>query len=570
MSRYLITSALPYINGVKHLGNLVGSMLPADACARFHRACGHEVLFICATDEHGTPAELAAHEAGLPVAEYCAKMHAVQRQLGEQFGLSFDSFGRSHSPQNHEITQHFYHQLDQNGFLEERVTRQVYSVDDGRFLPDRYVVGTCRHCGYERARGDQCENCTRVLDPTDLINPRSAISGSTNIETRDSKHLFLRQSKMVGRLREWIDSKKDWPLLVTSIARKWLDEGLNDRSITRDLTWGIPVAYKGEVRPGFEGKVFYVWFDAPIEYIGATMEWADATRNDWKRWWRGDEGADDVRYLQFMGKDNVPFHTVGFPVTLFGSQEPWKVVDYIKGLNWMNYYGGKFSTSGNRGIFMDSALELLSVDYWRWYLLANAPESDDSNFTWEHFQSTVNHELADVLGNFVNRIAKFCTARFAGMVPDKGEYGALETETTTVLQQKLTALTHHLQAMEFRKSATELRSMWVVGNEYLQKAEPWMRIKQDPVSAGVSIRYALNLALVFAALAQPFIPETAAKISRALNNTDGALAWPETLADRLSQLTPGARISVPDVLFAKIEDTQVAEWTERFGGASEK
>jgi methionyl-tRNA synthetase len=567
MSRFLITSALPYINGVKHLGNLVGSMLPADAYARFQRARGNEVLFICATDEHGTPAELAAHEAGLPVADYCARMHALQKELGDRFGLSFDSFGRSHSQQNHEITQHFYHQLDQNGFLEERVTHQVYSIDDGRFLPDRYVVGTCKHCGYERARGDQCENCTRVLDPTDLINPRSAISGSTNIETRDSKHLFLKQSLMVDRLREWIDSKKDWPLLVTSIARKWLDEGLNDRSITRDLSWGIPVAYQGEVRPGFEGKVFYVWFDAPIEYIGATMEWADATGNNWKRWWREDEGAADVRYVQVMGKDNVPFHTVGFPVTLFGSQEPWKVVDYIKGFNWMNYYGGKFSTSGNRGIFMDQALELLPADYWRWYLLANAPESDDSNFTWEHFQVTVNHELADVLGNFVNRIAKFCTARFGGLVPDKGEYGPLEAETTSALEQRLATLTHHMEALDFRKSANELRSIWVAGNEYLQKAEPWMRIKADPVAAGVSIRFALNLALVFAALAQPFIPETAAKIARAFRNSDEPFTWPDDLAHSLIQLTPGAPIGVPDVLFAKIEDEQVAEWAERFGGA---
>jgi methionyl-tRNA synthetase len=567
MSRFLITSALPYINGVKHLGNLVGSMLPADAYARFQRARGNEVLFICATDEHGTPAELAAHEAGLPVADYCARMHALQKELGDRFGLSFDSFGRSHSQQNHEITQHFYHQLDQNGFLEERVTRQVYSIDDGRFLPDRYLVGTCKHCGYERARGDQCENCTRVLDPTDLINPRSAISGSTNIETRDSKHLFLKQSLMVGRLREWIDSKKDWPLLVTSIARKWLDEGLNDRSITRDLSWGIPVAYQGEVRPGFEGKVFYVWFDAPIEYIGATMEWADATGNNWKRWWREDEGAADVRYVQVMGKDNVPFHTVGFPVTLFGAQEPWKVVDYIKGLNWMNYYGGKFSTSGSRGLFMDHALELLPADYWRWYLLANAPESDDSNFTWEHFQVTVNHELADVLGNFVNRIAKFCTARFGGLVPGKGEYGSLEAETTSALEQRLATLTHRMEALDFRKSANELRSIWVAGNEYLQKAEPWMRIKADPVAAGVSIRFALNLALVFAALAQPFIPETAAKIARAFLNSNEPFTWPDGLAHSLTQLTPGAPIGVPDVLFAKIEDEQVAEWAERFGGA---
>ena len=568
MSRYLITSALPYINGVKHLGNLIGSMLPADAYARFQRACGHEVLFICATDEHGTPAELAAHEAGLPVADYCKKMHVLQKELGDRFALSFDSFGRSHSQQNHEITQHFYHQLDQNGLLEERSTRQVYSIDDGRFLPDRYVVGTCPHCGYDRARGDQCENCTRVQDPTDLINPRSAISGSTNLETRDSKHLFLKQSQMVGRLREWIDSKKDWPLLVTSIARKWLDEGLNDRSITRDLSWGIPVAYQGEVRPGFEGKVFYVWFDAPIEYIGATMEWADATGNDWKRWWREDEGATDVRYIQVMGKDNVPFHTVGFPVTLFGSKEPWKVVDYIKGLNWMNYYGGKFSTSGNRGIFMDTALELLPADYWRWYLLAGAPESDDSNFTWEHFQTTVNHDLADVLGNFVNRIVKFCTARFEGRVPDQGDYGALEAETTTALEQKLAALTGYMDALEFRKSANELRSMWVIGNEYLQKSAPWMRIKADPVAAGVSIRYALNLALVFAALAQPFIPETTAKISRALGRTDSNLAWPKTLKDQVAQLTPGAAISVSEVLFAKIDDEQRAAWAERFGGAA--
>jgi methionyl-tRNA synthetase len=403
-----------------------------------------------------------------------------------------------------------------------------------------------------------------VLDPADLIKPRSAVSGSTNIELRDSKHLFLRQSEMVGRLREWIDSRKDWPVLVTSIARKWLDEGLKDRSITRDLTWGIPVAYQGKVRPGFEGKVFYVWFDAPIEYVGATMEWAEATGSDWKRWWREDEGASDVRYIQFMGKDNVPFHTVGFPVTLFGSQEPWKVVDYIKGLNWMNYYGGKFSTSGNRGIFMDQALELLPADYWRWYLLANAPESDDSNFTWEHFQATVNHELSDVFGNFVNRIAKFCTARLGGVVPETGEYGALETGTTNALEQRLTTLTRLMEAMDFRKSAIELRSMWVIGNEYLQKAEPWAKMKTDPVSAGVSIRYALNLAMFFAALAQPFIPEASAKIRKAFAGSDGALAWPTRVADTLAA---GAAITVPDVLFAKVEDEQLAIWIERFSGA---
>jgi methionyl-tRNA synthetase len=267
-----------------------------------------------------------------------------------------------------------------------------------------------------------------------------------------------------------------------------------------------------------------------------------------------------------MGKDNVPFHTVGFPVTLFGSKEPWKVVDYIKGLNWMNYYGGKFSTSGNRGIFMDHALELLPADYWRWYLLANAPESDDSNFTWEHFQATVNHDLADVLGNFVNRIAKFCVARLGGIVPVGGEYGALEVETTAALEQRLRTLTTQMEAMEFRKSAIELRSMWVIGNEYLQKAEPWMKIKADPVSAGTSIRYALNLAMVFAALAEPFIPHASATIAEAIGGRRTPLLWAANIEDTLE---PGASITVPDVLFAKIEPEQTAAWIQQFGGADQ-
>jgi methionyl-tRNA synthetase len=568
MSRILITSALPYINGVKHLGNLVGSMLPADVYGRFQRARrgAGNVLLICATDEHGTPAELAAHAAGKSVEDYCAEMHQVQKDLGERFGLSFDWFGRSHSQQNHELTQHLYKALDDNGLIEEVTTRQVYSIDDGRFLPDRYVEGTCPHCGYERARGDQCENCTRVLDPTDLIEPRSAVSGSTNLEVRESHHLFLRQSQMVDRLRAWIDSKHDWPVLVTSIARKWLDEGLHDRSITRDLDWGIPVAYHGQVRPGFEGKVFYVWFDAPIEYIGATAEWADATGGDWRRWWREDQGADDVRYVEFMGKDNVPFHTVGFPVTLIGSGEPWKLVDYVKGLNWMNYYGGKFSTSQQRGVFMDQALELLPADYWRWYLLANAPEGSDSSFTWESFQATVNKDLADVLGNFVNRICRFCVSRFGAAVPEGGAPGPAESALAEGLQRRLEALTQQMEAMELRKSVAELRALWVAGNEYLQHAAPWSAIKEDPARAAVIVRTALGLIPLFGALAAPFIPETAARL-RAVFATGEA--WPDDAAAVIGALAPGTAFETPEVLFAKLDDAQVAAWTERFGGAEE-
>lgn len=568
MTRILITSALPYINGVKHLGNLVGSMLPADVYARFQRARGRQTLYICATDEHGTPAELAAHDAGQDVATYCAEQHAIQARLGEGFGFSWDWFGRSSSAQNRALTQDFARQLWRNGHLDVRTTRQVYSNADQRFLPDRYVIGTCPHCGYERARGDQCENCTRVLDPTDLIHPRSALSGSADIEIRDSAHLFLKQSAFVPQLREWIDSHAgDWSPLVLSIARKWLDEGLNDRGITRDLAWGVPVP--DDIGDGqLKGKVFYVWFDAPIEYIGASHEWADAggQGDAWRSWWYG-EAAADVRYVEFMGKDNVPFHTVGFPVTLMGSGQPWKRVDQIKGFNWLNYYGGKFSTSGRRGIFMDAALEILPADYWRYYLMANAPENADTNFTWEHFAAVVNKDLADVLGNFVNRITKFCHARFDGNVPGEGDYGADEQALIAELDGRIAQYTDYLEAMEFRKALGELRAIWVAGNEYLTKAAPWTHIKTDRARAAVGVRMGLNLVHLFGHLAWPVIPTAAQAIHNAIMPAPAIIPWPDQpMAAFLDRLAAGHAIAVPEVLFAKLADEQIAQWTARFGG----
>jgi methionyl-tRNA synthetase len=569
MTRILITSALPYINGVKHLGNLVGSMLPADVYARFQRARGRETLYICATDEHGTPAELAAHDAGQDVAEYCTEQHQIQATLGEGFAFSWDWFGRSSSPQNHALTQQLARALWNAGHLDVRVTRQVYSNAEKRFLPDRYVIGTCPHCGYDRARGDQCENCTRVLDPTDLIDPRSALSGSADIEIRDSAHLFLKQSKFVPQLREWIDAHEgEWSPLVLSIARKWLDEGLHDRGITRDLEWGVPVP--DDIGDGkLKGKVFYVWFDAPIEYIGATHEWADAVGKPdvWKDWWYG-EAAENVRYVQFMGKDNVPFHTVGFPVTIMGSGAPWKLVDQIKGFNWLNYYGGKFSTSQKRGVFMNTALEILPADYWRYYLMANAPESADTNFTWEHFASVVNKDLADVLGNFVNRVTKFCVSRFDGKVPGEGEYGEDERALMQDLDDRVAQYTELMEAMEFRKALTELRAIWVAGNEYLTKAAPWTHIKTDRERAAVGVRMGLNLVHLFGHLAWPVIPRSARAIHEAIMPAPEIIPWPgSSIVEFLDRLEGGQAIAPPDVLFAKITDEQIAEWTARFGGA---
>ncbi|MCB2152289.1 MAG: class I tRNA ligase family protein, partial [Rhodobacteraceae bacterium] len=282
MARILITSAIPYINGIKHLGNLVGSQLPADLFARYNRMRGHEVMFICATDEHGTPAELAAAKAGKPVAEYCAEMHETQAAIAEGFRLSFDHFGRSSSDRNHRLTQHFARRLGEAGLISEVTEKQIFSKADNRFLPDRYIEGTCPNCGYDKARGDQCENCTKQLDPTDLINPRSAVSGSTDLEVRETKHLYLRQRALKEKLGEWIDGKTDWPVLTTSIAKKWLNdgEGLQDRGITRDLAWGVPAQFEGAPWACMEGKVFYAWSDAPIEYIAGTAEWADANGLD--------------------------------------------------------------------------------------------------------------------------------------------------------------------------------------------------------------------------------------------------------------------------------------------------
>lgn len=569
MARHLITSALPYINGIKHLGNLVGSQLPADLYARYLRARGHEVMFICATDEHGTPAELAAAKTGEAVADYCARMHDVQTALADGFGLSFDHYGRSSSDRNRALTQHFAGRLADQGYIREVVEKQVFSHADNRFLPDRYIEGTCPNCGYDKARGDQCENCTKQLDPTDLIDPRSAISGSTDLEVRETKHLYLRQSALKGDIAAWIDAKTDWPILTTSIARKWLNDGdgLQDRGITRDLDWGVPVKRGDQDWPGMEGKVFYVWFDAPIEYIGATAEWADAAGADdaaWRRWWRLDQGAEDVTYTQFMGKDNVPFHTLSFPATLIGSGEPWKMVDYIKSFNYLTYQGGQFSTSQGRGVFMDHALEILPADYWRWWLLSHAPESGDSEFTWENFQQSVNKDLADVLGNFVSRITKFCRAKFGEAVPEGPAWGSAELALIDTLTARVRAYEANMEAMEVRKAAAELRAIWVSGNEYLQSAAPWTVFKTDPDQAAMQVRMGLNLIRLYAVLSQPFIPFASAAMLQAMDAQDAG--WPDDVAQALQALAPGHAFTVPEVMFAKISDEDREAWAARFQG----
>jgi methionyl-tRNA synthetase len=561
MAKALITSALPYINGIKHLGNFAGSLLPADIHARFRRQIGDETLFICATDEHGTPAELAAAEARTDISDFCRIQHEAQAEIYRRLHLSFDHFGRSSSPQNHALTQHFFRKLEEHGLIEERIVEQIYSLADGRFLPDRYVIGICPFCRSSRARGDQCESCTRPLDPTDLIAPRSALSGSADLERRPSRHLFLRQSAIVAALADWIDSRKGWPRLVTSIARKWIAEGIADRCITRDLAWGVPVP-----KPGFEGKVFYVWFDAPIAYIAAVQEWAeiDPRKRDWRAWWFAES---DVDYTQFLGKDNVPFHTVSFPSTLIGSGEKWKTADLIKGLNWLTYEGGKFSTSARRGVFLDQALDLLPADYWRWWLAANAPESSDTDFSFARFAVDVNHDLADTLGNLVNRILKFVESRYGGRVPEGGTPQDAEERLTRQLEARLGALRRHQAEVELRKSADDVRAIWSLANNYLATEAPWTTYGTDPLRAAVVVRTGINLVALAALVAEPFIPETANQILSALGLSTTSPSWPGARS-ALVTIKAGQQVKAPPLLFAKLSSEWVDENTKRFAGAA--
>ena len=553
--RILITSALPYVNGVKHLGNLAGSILPADVYARFQRLCGRDVLFVCGTDEHGTPAELAALEAGLPVAKHCARQHAVQAEIYRRLDISFDHFGRSSSAANHALTQQLFLCLEANGFIEERVLHQVWSHADNRFLPDRYIIGTCPHCGDTAAGGDQCDACGSLLDPVELIAPRSTLSGSTALETRKTRHLFLLQSKLADRLRAWLDGKTDWDPLVLSLARGLLDQGLHDRCITRDLTWGVPVP-----KPGWYGKVFYVWFDAPIAYVALTQEWAAAAGQDWRRWWRTGPG---IQLVQFLGKDNVAFHALTFPATILGSGADIRLVDRIKGFSWLTWGGGKFSTSRGRGIFLDDALKEAPSDWWRWWLTANAPESSDTRFTPSLFAAGCNADLADGVGNLASRVLSFVATRFDGRIPEEGEPGEAEARLVADADAVVAACGEHFAAIRLRRACESVRALWSLCDRYVTSQEAWSTIKTDRSRAACATRTAINLLRLAAVVASPVLPATSRRIADVLgdNFTD---AWPQRTVDWLRR-PGGAPVRPVDRLFPRLRPDWAVSAASRYG-----
>lgn len=562
MSKILVTSALPYINGVPHLGHMVGCLLPSDVYARYMRMMGNEVLYVVGTDEHGTTSEVGALKAGMDVQAYCDMNHDRHYRTCKDFELSFDYFGRTSSEQNKEMTYHIFEQLDKNGFIEERTVKQIYSVDDKMFLADRYITGTCPHCGYDKARGDQCENCTKVLEPTDLIDARSTISGSKNLEVRETKHLFLNLPKIEPKLREWLKTKEAfWPEVAYSIAQKWIKEGLQPRCITRDLKWGFPVN-----KAGFEDKVFYVWFDAPIGYIGITKQWSDEKpeERNWKDWWYG---AKDVRHVEFMAKDNVPYHAITFPATLLGTGEPWTQVDYLKGFSYLTYEGGKFSKSEQRGIFAEDAVKEFPADYWRYWLMSNVPESSDSSFTFDLFAGVVNKDLNGVLGNFVSRVLKMTSSKIGNEVPAGGELTAVENELIANLQQHTDDYFKYMNELEFRKALNELRAIWVEGNNYISVSEPWTVIKTDAERAAAILRVCINLIRIFAILSAPIMPDIAAKMFAKLHldAKDMPSLKGFDIAKEITAVKAGQPFEVGEMLFERITPERVEELKQKYG-----
>ena len=536
--KYLITSALPYVNGELHIGHLVGCWLPSDVYARFCRAQGRDVLYVCGADEHGTPAIVGAAKENMPILEYNNKYYEKHLQAVSDFKLSFDLYGRTHTELQEKLVQDLFTRLENQGLIEERETIQPFSVDDDMFLADRQLEGTCPKCGYEKARGDQCDNCSATYEATELKNPRSVISGSTNIEMRKTKNLFFLASKMQEEWRNWLkEHAPKWSKTASAIAMGWANEGLRDTSITRDLKWGIPVN-----KPGYENKVFYVWFDAPWGYVSISM----AANKDWESWWKN----NDCFYAQFMGKDNVKFHSVFFPEQELAMHDNWKTVDMLKSMNFLNFEGGKISKSTGNGVFLDKALTIAPSDCWRYTLMASAPETDDTDFTMARFADIVNKDLNGMLGNFVSRVCKLSNKNFGDVVPNGN---GIDKDLETKINEKLNDLTNALEKCEFRDAVFALRSLWAIANEYMTVKEPWALVKNgDMTGAAVALNECFQMIDLFARVSQPFIPDAAEKMQNVFE-TKHDLSWPTKYEHRIAN---GEKFVVPENLFNRIELTE--------------
>jgi methionyl-tRNA synthetase len=546
MERRLITAALPYVNNIPHLGNIIQD-LSGDAFARYCRLAGYETLYVCGTDEYGTATETKALEEGITPRDLCDRYHAVHADIYRWFDISFDRFGRTSVPVHTEITQHIFLKLHENGYIVARTLQQPYCERCQRFLADRYVLGTCPHCRSPDARGDQCERCGKLLDPSELVEPRCSVCGSRPV-IRESRHLFIDLMKALPKLRNWIEGAAErgfWARNAVQMTYAWMRDGLKERCITRDLKWGIPVPLDG-----YRDKVFYVWFDAPIGYISITAEHTPA----WKRWWMAPK---EVKLYQFVGKDNIPFHTVIFPSSLLGTGEDWTTLHHMSSTEFLNYEGGKFSKSRGIGVFGTDARETgIPVDVWRFYIFYNRPERSDFDFTWKDFQEKINAELIGNLANLVNRTLQFVQRFYDGRL----RAGRPDAEFWKGVRAAEEAIGAHFERVELRDAFRATIALSSLGNKRFQDGEPWKGVKENPEATADLIWNLAYLVRDLAILVSPFLPGTAERIARMLGLE--RLAWADL--GRLEGITSIGRL---ELLFARLEDTQVAALRERFSGA---
>lgn len=556
--RYTITAALPYTNGPIHIGHLAGVYVPSDIYARYLRAQHRDVAFICGSDEHGVAISMKAKKEGISPQEVIDKYDGIIRRSFEEFGISFDNYSRTSAKIHHDTASEFFRKLYDEGKFIEETTEQLYDEKAQQFLADRFVMGTCPKCSNPEAYGDQCEKCGSSLNATDLINPKSTITGETPV-LKTTKHWFLPLDRYDAFLREWIlkGHAKDWKPNVYGQVKSWLDDGLKPRAVTRDLDWGIPVPVEGA-----EGKVLYVWFDAPIGYISSTKEWAARVGKDWEPYWKDEE----TKLVHFIGKDNIVFHCVIFPAML-KAEGSYILPDNVPANEFLNLEGNKLSTSKNWAVWLNEYLEDFpgQQDVLRYALTANAPETKDNDFTWKDFQARNNNELVAIFGNFINRVIVLTHKYYDGVVPEPGDFTEVDEQTLTEMRAYPEVIASSIERYRFREALGEVMNVARLGNKYLADEEPWKIVKDNPERVKTQMFVALQIATALAVVAEPFLPFTAAKLKAMLGmhpSPAGVNDW-EEVAQPQTILSPGTKIGAAELLFTKIEDADIQKQIDK-------
>ena len=552
--RYTITAALPYTKGPIHIGHLAGVYVPADIFARYQRLKNNDVAFICGSDEHGVAISIKAKKEGTTPQAIIDKYHAIIKQSFADFGISFDNYSRTSAPIHHQTASDFFKKLYEQGDFIEEISEQLYDEEAHQFLADRFVIGTCPKCGNPEAYGDQCERCGSSLNATDLIDPKSSITGSKPT-LKATKHWFLPLNRYQEFLEKWIleGHKSDWKPNVYGQVKSWLDDELKPRAVTRDLDWGIPVPVEGA-----EGKVLYVWFDAPIGYISSTKEWAEREGKDWRPYWQD----KNTELVHFIGKDNIVFHCIIFPAML-KAEGSYILPTNVPANEFLNLEGNKLSTSKNWAVWLYEYLQDFpnQQDVLRYALTANAPETKDNDFTWKDFQARNNNELVAIFGNFINRVAVLTQKYYEGVIPAAGEFNDIDTETLRQITELTEKIEQSLERYRFREAQQELMNMARLGNKYLADEEPWKLIKTDPERVKTVMYVALQIATALAVASEPFLPFTSEKLKRMLQL--GAITWENLKTNATELLKAGHRIGTAELLFEKIEDAAIEKQLQR-------